>query len=443
VKRWKKPGMAAVLVIALALAAGCGYFESAITPIEAGQTQLEGRVVDALSRQGVPGAIITLSGKNDTTVISGEGGTFRFPYAATGKKSLQVSAPGYNPFALETDLTLDLNDIDSLFLVRTNNPPLFISALYPLSNEQEVPLTLQFSFAVADSDFARDYTCEALSFSFYFGDFQPPALVFQGRVDTLASRLYGRHPGFNSYIINAPDTALALTAGQTYFWKLVISDTLGDSVVHGIDSFVTRSSFDSTCPQEMALVEMETLSFCMDKYEFTNADYEEFDTLYTSADYRWYSQRTDGPVIFKSWQDARQACQSLGKRLCTMSEWEAASSGYQRWNYPYGPVYDSSKCNTELLDTTQNPFNGSAQAVGDKPDCVSWAGIYDLSGNVEEWIMLSKNMPFQFDQNTGLQVYSYIGGFWGSSERATSFSVKTTSYNYNDFIGFRCCKDIE
>ena len=69
-------------------------------------------------------------------------------------------------------------------------------------------------------------------------------------------------------------------------------------------------------------------SFCMDRYEFPNV---------VGA-----LPRTD--ITFG---EAKQLCQSKGKRLCSELEWEKACKGKESMKYPYGNAWNPSACNTQ------------------------------------------------------------------------------------------------
>ena len=95
-------------------------------------------------------------------------------------------------------------------------------------------------------------------------------------------------------------------------------------------------------------------------YEFAQDDYPVVGiTLYEADAYcKWMTQRT-------------------GKlhRLPTEAEWEKAARGYEGYFFSYGNEYDPTRANTE----SEGP-----RKVGSYPP--NSYGIYDLTGNVWEWI---------------------------------------------------------
>ena len=89
----------------------------------------------------------------------------------------------------------------------------------------------------------------------------------------------------------------------------------------------------------------------------------------------------DHPVVGISLYEADAYCkwltQKTGKlhRLPTEAEWEKAARGYEGYYFSYGNEYDATRANTE----SEGP-----KKVGSYPP--NGFGVYDLTGNVWEWI---------------------------------------------------------
>ncbi|MBD3344029.1 MAG: PKD domain-containing protein [Chitinivibrionales bacterium] len=163
------------------------------------------------------------------------------------------------------------------------------------------------------------------------------------------------------------------------------------------------------CPDGMEPVD-EAGKFCIDEYE-------------------WPNKRNEEPLNKVTYEQARAKCASVGKRLCTAEEWEAACSGGGRKNniYPYGTKYDVEKCNTLGNSWSDNKPTKS----GKYPDCKSRYDVLDMSGNYAEWTA------------GGNEKSAYVyGGSWQSKEKDSQCTSrvllsKDTKYFY---VGFRCCK---
>jgi serine/threonine protein kinase len=160
-------------------------------------------------------------------------------------------------------------------------------------------------------------------------------------------------------------------------------------------------------PAESAAHKVDMGSYYIDRYEFPN-------------------RKGELPVGNVSWSDASAACEQVGKRLCTSQEWEKACKGYENLVYSYGDTPDPSFCG-EAMD---EPYR-----LGDRENCLSGYGVFDMSGGFREWTG---------DAKEGKANRKIVhGGQRGNYERGTrcAFSVDEDQ-NYADAtLTFRCCKD--
>ncbi|NGZ08296.1 MAG: formylglycine-generating enzyme family protein [Nitrospira sp. LK70] len=138
-------------------------------------------------------------------------------------------------------------------------------------------------------------------------------------------------------------------------------------------------------------------TFAIDKFEVTNGRYLEF---VKSTGHRvpqnprnptrnlWHGESitdslTDRPVINVDWFDAEAYCRWAGKRLPTEAEWEKAAKGTSDRRFPWGNVEPTSK----HLNYNQ-PWIGekTLMPVGSYEAGKSPYGLYDMAGNVWEWV---------------------------------------------------------
>ena len=149
-------------------------------------------------------------------------------------------------------------------------------------------------------------------------------------------------------------------------------------------------------PQQKVYVK----GFFIDQYEVTNAQYYEYVKAtggYVPATWDFTQHplgkqgekwpvgvpppgEEDYPVTDTDWYDAKAYCEWAGKRLPTEAEWEKAARGTDGRFFPWGNEFDPGKANT--LESAL----GWATAVGSYPENVSPYGVYDMIGNVAEWV---------------------------------------------------------
>jgi sulfatase modifying factor 1 len=174
--------------------------------------------------------------------------------------------------------------------------------------------------------------------------------------------------------------------------------------------------------------------------------------------------------------EAQAACEHAGKRLCTLREWFTACRGPKRTAYPYGPSMRPGKCNSgkphllsqwfgadprrwkydehfndPLLD--QEP--GFLAKTGVYAACVNEYGVYDMVGNLHEWVStsvdarVSADMPLKASIQRRLAKRAgngiFLGGFfstWKQHGEGCGFITIGHQANYHDYsTGFRCCTD--
>lgn len=166
--------------------------------------------------------------------------------------------------------------------------------------------------------------------------------------------------------------------------------------------------------------------------------------------YEWPNKAGENPVVMKTWYDARDACAGAGKRLCGDTEWTVACEGQERLPYPYGYDRNSEACNIDKPhpDVNEKALGSSDPKVrdaeakrlwqgepsGSRPSCVSPFGVFDMTGNVDEWVVNESGTPYK----SGLK-----GGYWGPvRDRCRPMTtVHAEGFSFYQ-IGFRCCSDV-
>ncbi len=172
----------------------------------------------------------------------------------------------------------------------------------------------------------------------------------------------------------------------------------------------------------------KTLRFCMDRFEYPNV-------------------KNVNPVVMVTWYEAKNSCRAQGKRLCSEDEWTFACEGEEAQPYPNGYARDANACVIdEPWDTPaegsllprQHPRAGREVArlwrgepAGGARSCKSPSGVYDLTGNVDEWTR--SVVP-------GGRPSILKGGYFGPVRTRCRPSTRAHGEGHAYYQqGFRCC----
>jgi formylglycine-generating enzyme required for sulfatase activity len=139
-------------------------------------------------------------------------------------------------------------------------------------------------------------------------------------------------------------------------------------------------------------------------------------TFYEAFAYaRWLGSRLNFPIT-----------------LPTDMQWQRAALGGKRQKYPYGDVFDKTKCNTNESGI------GQPTPVDRYPDGKSPFGVYDMAGNVWQWTLSEYDNIFNISSITDTHRSVRGGSWYGFSFNARS-SARFSSYLFNllNDLGFR------
>jgi formylglycine-generating enzyme len=159
--------------------------------------------------------------------------------------------------------------------------------------------------------------------------------------------------------------------------------------------------------------------YCIDRYEYTVPG-EEL------------------PLNYQSFQKSNALCESLGKRLCTETEWTFACEGEEMRPYPYG-FTRAPKCNQDRNDLFEaNPHRqilaDRRERADGRPECVSPFGVYNLAGNMDESVLREGKAHVDPFRN------ALKGGWWMAARNRCRPSTTAHDDYYKDIqVGTRCC----
>jgi len=195
-------------------------------------------------------------------------------------------------------------------------------------------------------------------------------------------------------------------------------------------------------------------AFSIDVYEVTIGQYAEFlrsGEARAPLDWNTMNQSANQkrPVANVDWADAVAYCKWAGKRLPTEAEWEKAARGTDGRLYPWGND-PPSPMHANYGKIGSHDY-GTLAPVGTMEDGKSPYGVYDMAGNVWEWVSdwydndYYKKSPSQNPTGPSMGGFKVLrGGSWTSSPRNLRSADRywdPPSFRSLYFPGFRCAKN--
>jgi formylglycine-generating enzyme required for sulfatase activity len=182
------------------------------------------------------------------------------------------------------------------------------------------------------------------------------------------------------------------------------------------------------------------------------------------------------PQAYISRIEAASACRNAGKRLCRWLEWRRACQGPRWLRYPYGNRARKGVCNVGKAHLLRELFGAdpdrwkydehfNSPELGQRPGflsltsahggCVSTDGVFDLVGNLHEWVsdMVTERFMEQLEreeverreQPWTVGNGMFLGGFFSTTDElgpGCYFTTVAHEPRYHDYsTGFRCCTE--
>lgn len=170
-------------------------------------------------------------------------------------------------------------------------------------------------------------------------------------------------------------------------------------------------------------------SFWIDQYQTTNSDYREYLKQTGAQESQNLTGEDKLPVMGVTWDQAVAYCSWKNKRLPDEAEWEAAGRG----GGPAPQLFPWGTDPTAGGDVLKLPNH--TYEVGSQPFNVSPLKVYDMVGNVWEWV----GEPYASTQN-GYKILR--GGRFGNpQDLAYRVAVAPDDPRYIQYAGFRCAAD--
>ena len=249
--------------------------------------------------------------------------------------------------------------------------------------------------------------------------------------------------------------------------ELQLLPSPGGLLDDGLDDADRPVAQNGLCPPDMASIDDR---YCIDRYEASlveilpNGDERPW-SPYEAIDHhvvggrlpvvRAVSAEGAVPQAYISEVQAQNACLRSGKRLCKAPEWKRACMGPAKTRYPYGNDNEPGRCNDHgrspmavifglgggtnprlwtphMNDPKLDRLAGTVAKSGSHAGCTNDYGVYDMVGNVHEWV----------DDPDG----TFLGGFYlDTHQLGDGCNYRTPGHDvyYHDYsTGFRCCADV-
>lgn len=241
---------------------------------------------------------------------------------------------------------------------------------------------------------------------------------------------------FNNTFYNETGDYVQLNSSETNGTYISPVIDMGANTRFDNLTWIDNASVEIDCPTGMAYID-KLGGYCIDKYEAhavsgsTDEPYgvtsstSVTSTVLSGGGYAG-SAAGESPWVYITQTQAKTACENAGKRLCSNDEWQAAAN-------IHGDVYNLANdlgTSPNYCVTNSGTYCASGNSYHADPDgyvcltgyysgglnnCASDAGVYDMVGNVWEWV--DEVWSFSRPSGCSASAWCYLqdDGTWSSS----------------------------
>lgn len=255
-------------------------------------------------------------------------------------------------------------------------------------------------------------------------------------------------PGVYPIVIASHGSPMNLVPAGDFTMGMNLNDAIARCSV--LDDYCPTSRFIDQTPARRVTLG----NYYIDTYEVSFKAYAECVNAGACEPPRslLFAEPTDYPVAYVNWNAARVYCEWRGARLPSEAEWEKAARGPLQQIFPWGNediLLSPLKCSYANFAGCKTASDRVGMNTRDK----SIYGVYDLAGNLMEWVDdIYRVDAYGFSPATQTEVPTtpevnpmrvVRGGSWISSlfESTTTYRNHQNEDTNADNLGFRCAKD--